>query len=231
MRVAVMVLQHMGNSQVPFMYGKLGIPPGRHKWPRALARSGGDSYNEGSLHRRIALVRTCGRCLFVAVLAGCDSRKEAPPVDSQAVDTSAAVPQGVGTIARGPPAIEGVDTPFVGCDEDLPRPVIDQTNGELKRASAGLAAAAGERIYLVVRAVDVRSPALGPNARYRDALRITRILRAARPGEGGGCHVPQPTWQVKAHGNEPFWAVMVYPDSLVLRRPQGPGVVFKGAAP
>ena len=83
----------------------------------------------------------------------------------------------------------------------------------------------------MVRAVDVRSPAQGPNARYRDALRMTRILRAARPGEGGGCHVPQPVWQIKAHGNEPFWAVMVYPDSLVLKRPEGSGVVFEGAAP
>jgi uncharacterized membrane protein len=43
--------------------------------------------------------------------------------------------------------------------------------------------------------------------------------------------VPQPAWQIKAHGNEPFWAVMVYPDSLVLKRPEGPGVVFEGAAP
>ena len=183
------------------------------------------------LHWRIALVRTCGWCLFVAVLAGCDARKEPPPVDGQAVDTSSADPQGVGTIARGLLAIQGADTTFVGCDEDLARPVIDQTDGELKRASAGLGAAAGERIYLVVRAIDVRSPALGPNARYRDALRMTRILRAARPGEGGGCHVPQPAWQIKAHGNEPFWAVMVYPDSLVLKRPEGPGVVFEGAAP
>jgi uncharacterized membrane protein len=42
--------------------------------------------------------------------------------------------------------------------------------------------------------------------------------------------VPTPTWQFKARGNEPFWAVMVYPDSLVLKRPEGPEVVFEGAA-
>ncbi|HEY7029652.1 MAG TPA: hypothetical protein VH438_18695 [Gemmatimonadales bacterium] len=183
---------------------------------------------EDPLHRRIALVRTSGWCLLVAVLAGCDARKE-PPADPQVVDSPAPVPQDVGLIARGLLAVQGADTTFVGCDEDLARPVIDQTNGELKRAWAGLGAG-GERIYLVVRGVDVRSPAQGPNARYRDALRITRILRAARPGEGGGCHVPTPTWQFKARGNEPFWAVMVYPDSLVLKRPEGPEVVFEGAA-
>ncbi|HSE66933.1 MAG TPA: hypothetical protein VLB12_08100, partial [Gemmatimonadales bacterium] len=142
----------------------------------------------------------------------------------------APVPQGVGLLARGLLSVQGTDTSFVGCDEDLARPVIDQTNGELQRAWAGLGAG-GERIYLVVRAVDVRSPAQGPNARYRDALRITRVLRAARPGEGGGCHVPTPIWQFKARGNEPFWSVLVYSDSLVLQRPEGPGVVFNGAAP
>jgi uncharacterized membrane protein len=164
------------------------------------------------------------------VLAGCDARKE-PPAEAQVVDSPAPIPQDVGLIARGLLAVQGTDTSFVGCDEDLARPVIDQTNGELKRAWSHLGGAEGERIYLVVRAVDVRSPAQGPNARYRDALHITRVLRAAHPGEGGGCHVPTPTWQFNAHGNEPFWSVMVYADSLVLKRPEGAGVVFAGAAP
>jgi uncharacterized membrane protein len=43
--------------------------------------------------------------------------------------------------------------------------------------------------------------------------------------------MPQPTWQFKARGNEPFWAVMVYPDSLVLKRPEDPAIVFPGVAP
>ena len=178
------------------------------------------------------MARTCGWCLLVLVLAGCDARKE-PPADAQVVDSPAPVPQqDVGLVARGLLAVQGTDTTFVGCDEDLTRQVIDETNGELKRAWAGLGAGrAGERIYIVVRAVDVRSPAQGPNARYRDALHVTRILRAAHPGEGGGCHVPTPTWQFKARGNEPFWSVMVYTDSLVLKRPEGAGVVFEGVAP
>lgn len=176
------------------------------------------------------MVRTCAWCLVLVVLAGCDARKE-PPADARIVDSPAPVAQDVGVVARGLLAVQGTDTTFVGCDEDLARPVIDETNGELKRAWAGLGAAGGERIYLVVRAVDVRSPAQGPNARYRDALHITRILRAARPGEGGGCHVPTPTWQIKARGNEPFWSVLVYPDSLVLKRPEGAGVVFNGVVP
>jgi uncharacterized membrane protein len=166
---------------------------------------------------------------MVALLAACDARKE-PPAVAQAADSPASVPQDQGLVARGLLAVQGTDTTFVGCDEDLTRQVIDETNGELKRAWAGLGAGGGERIYLVVRAVEVRSPALGPNARYRDALHITRILRAAHPGVGGGCHVPTPTWQFKARGNEPFWSVMVYPDSLVLKRPEGAGVVFSGVA-
>jgi uncharacterized membrane protein len=89
---------------------------------------------------------------------------------------------------------------------------------------------AGERIYLVVRAVDVRSPAQGPGARYRDALSITQVLRAAHPGEGGGCHVPTPAWLFSARGNEPFWGVKVYQDSIVLTQPDEPSQVAFPAA-
>ena len=99
-------------------------------------------------------------------------------------------------------------------------------------AAAGLGPVPGERIYLVVRAVDVRSPAQGPGVRYRDALNVMQVVRAAHPGEGGGCHVPPPKWQFSARGNEPFWGVKVYPDSIVLTQPDPPSpLVFPAVTP
>ena len=176
--------------------------------------------------------RGCFAGVLLVLVGACNDRREASGDGATADSAIPAAPTPAGDLTRGLLAIDRGETTFVACDETTPRTVNDQTGGELQRAAAGLGAVAGERIYLVVRAVDVRSPAQGPGARYRDALNVTQVVRAAHPGEGGGCHMPPPKWQFSARGNEPFWGAKVYPDSIVLTQPDPPSpLVFPAVTP
>ena len=49
-------------------------------------------------------------------------------------------------------------------------------------------------------------------------MTLARLVHAA--GEGRGCDQPAPTYQLRAHGNEPFWSVEISDTMAVWKTPE-----------
>jgi uncharacterized membrane protein len=73
-----------------------------------------------------------------------------------------------------------------------------------------------EAVFAVIEASEVPAPAEGFGADYGAALIVKRVLYVAR--EGFGCEFDLSGFRFRAHGNEPFWNIVVSDSTILLRR-------------
>jgi uncharacterized membrane protein len=98
--------------------------------------------------------------------------------------------------------------------------LVQQDDLTLDETYARLAGEPGTPLYVEVRGERIDSPAgtAIPDS-FKQAFLLEELLYASVPGEGGSCDAANPAWRVLARGNEPFWAVEVSADKLLLRQP------------
>jgi len=128
------------------------------------------------------------------------------PAPEGAEETDAGAPPPSESFVRGT-ILPGDSLRFRACGQqgDLPlRPVDLFTRNLLDEITA-----AGETVYAeFMGRVGGRVP----------TMTITRLVHATR--ESNGCEGPAPEYELRAHGNEPFWSVEVHGDIAVWRTPE-----------
>jgi len=108
------------------------------------------------------------------------------------------------------------------CDDRSEVWLIDRTGGDLTAAYQALGSGPGSRVFVEMTAGVVAAPDSGAGSRYPMALFVTELRRARPVGEGAGCEEPPAPYRFRATGNEPFWSLTVFSDSIVLEEPEPP---------
>jgi uncharacterized membrane protein len=117
---------------------------------------------------------------------------------------------------------------FTECDTGREAWVFNESGVELTKVYRELTTAPYQPMFVEARGVWEDAPSEGFGAGYREALRITELLRAEN--EGFGCRLELDGVLFVASGNEPFWRLQVREDGVSLRLMEAPEeVVF--AAP
>lgn len=119
------------------------------------------------------------------------------------------------TFQRGSVRAGGDSLFFTACGTSAEAWLDDRTGGLLSGAVHALAADGRQAVYLEMNG--------GPSGAGRVAA--IEFLRAAPTGEGGGCNRAAEAYLYQAFGEEPFWSVQVWGDSVVFQQPDEPGRV------
>lgn len=163
---------------------------------------------------RGALVATM---LIVSSLAGGGCGPGTPRGDHAAGGSTGGSATTPGPVAadtafqRGSVRVRGDSLFFIACGSTAEAWLDDRTGGALARAVRSLGEG-GQAVYL-----EMNGGAAGPGA-----VTAFEFLRAAPVGEGGGCGRAPGTYLYQAFGEEPFWSVHVWDDSLVFQQPDEP---------
>ena len=154
--------------------------------------------------------------LAAVVFGGCG--RGTSPSDRAAAHDSlpAGAPQAADTtFHRGLARLNSTQLLFTACDGPPEAPLEERSGGAVANAVKSLAGGDG--------ATKVYVEFTGGNA--GGTLAAYELLRAAPVGEGGGCERPVGTYLYQAFGNEPFWSVTVWEDSVVFAQPDDPARV------
>jgi uncharacterized membrane protein len=172
-------------------------------------------------HRELGIVA-------VLLLAGCQREAAAPPSVPEAVADAI----GAGATAQTPVAESGLTIKrgavvltadartlrLCGENEDLW--LAGQGDDSLEETYTRLAGDPGTPLYVEVRGERTATPGgTSIPTDYKQAFLLEELLYAGLPGEGAGCETATPAFSVLARGNEPFWAIEVATDKMVLRQP------------
>ena len=118
---------------------------------------------------------------------------------------------------RGELVAAGQGYTFQPCGSSQARLVADRTSGDLPSLWHQLGVDAQQALF-VEAVVDTAA----------DSAVVSEIRRAA--GEGRGC-AESWDYEVRAHGNEPFWSITVKRDTILFEQPDEPHrIVFPYAA-
>ncbi|HEX5831582.1 MAG TPA: hypothetical protein VFY16_11410 [Gemmatimonadaceae bacterium] len=162
-------------------------------------------------------------CLLACLLTACGrTRDTSTPRDNARAAAPGQPPAGA-TRVRGTLLGRGDTSRFRACGDSVAAIVVDDSGSTLARAYDALAGGAPlDSTYAELR---VRQRAPG------DPYVVVGVERVTPVGEGGGCDRPPFTGEYLARGNEPFWAVEVSRDGIILRRPGVPDARFPYARP
>jgi uncharacterized membrane protein len=166
----------------------------------------------------------------LVVAAGCASKRDSSDSGKDSASTGAPVGFRAG---ETPFRIRGLltiadSTSFRACGESNDRRVVDETHGDLDTVWREMAPEPGHAIFVEVIATDAADAvALGQPEGIRSAraIAIREVRCASLPGESSGCDEPWNTYEFRAHGNEPFWAVTITKQEIVFQEPGEPGKI------
>ncbi len=168
----------------------------------------------------------------VMLVAGCQREAAVPPVSvpgtvSDAVSAGATTQVPVAesglTIKRGAVVLTADARTLRLCGENEDLWLADQGEDSLEEAYARLVGEPGTPLYVEVRGERTATPAgTSIPGDYKQAFLLEELLYAGVPGEGAGCETGAPAYRVLARGNEPFWAIEVATDKMLLRQPELP---------
>lgn len=159
--------------------------------------------------------------LALAVASGCEremsaSRTAGPGLTAGGTEPAESTESSL-TIRRGTLSLGAETRSFLPCGQTEALWLLDQSDAILEETYARLTNELGSPLYVEIRA---ERTVTGMPAGYSAALLVEELLYAGFPGEGGGCQANPPTYRVLARGNEPFWAVEVHVDRMLLRQPE-----------
>ena len=152
--------------------------------------------------------------LLLLLAAGCGGGTSRDTTDGDSTRADGAAPGADATdttFQRGSVRAGGDSLFYTACGSEAEAWLDDRTGGELSSAARSLAADGSQAVYVEVMG--------GPTG--AGTIAAIRFLRAAPMGEGGGCNRPAATYLYQALGEEPFWSVYVWEDSLVFTQPEG----------
>jgi uncharacterized membrane protein len=118
------------------------------------------------------------------------------------------------TFQRGSVRVRGDSLFFAACGSTAEARLDDRTGGTLASAVRSLADG-GQAVYVEMNG--------GPAG--AGTVAAVEFLRAAPIGEGGGCGRAPEAYLYQAFGEEPFWSVHVWTDSVVFQQPDEPNRV------
>ena len=167
------------------------------------------SHGEVRSRARAAPLAVLGVALSV-IVAACTRTRTPPavPTSVQATPTPARPPVSRAKIHRGVVVWASGVASITPCHEDASLTLDDRTGGTLASVRAEVAPAEGDGLFVELR-----------GDRAGSVLAATQVLRATPLGEGEPCrHVAQPG-ELRAYGNEPFWAVSVTQERIEWQEP------------
>jgi uncharacterized membrane protein len=104
---------------------------------------------------------------------------------------------------------------FKNCDDGREGWVINDSGDELVEVYNELTSAPYQPMFVEVRGEWVAAPAQGFGADFKEALRITELLRAEN--EGFGCRLGLDGVLFVVNGNEPSWGLQIRDDGISMR--------------
>jgi uncharacterized membrane protein len=179
-------------------------------------------------------------CLVGLLLLGAGCPKPKPPSDAPATASGPGAAEAMGRTlhaagapaagaqdASGLPLVRGIvvlsaEAPrLTPCGQATPVTLRDETGGRLAEAYGQLASEQTGEMWAELRAA---TDANGITAR--------EVVRASPVGEGDPCASLPAAGEIRAFGNEPFWAITVTATGIELREPDAPDpLVFPLPAP
>lgn len=156
---------------------------------------------------------------WLMAACGGERAESARPSDDTAPSTARQTYRGVVRLGVGPHE-------FRPCGDSVARRLLDSTGGELTRIAPLLEPGPGGGIYVELRGAVARAPSVGESG----AIVAKELRRAAiETASGTRCEPPPGELAWRAFGNEPFWDVRVFRDSVILTQPDQPARILFSA--
>jgi uncharacterized membrane protein len=169
--------------------------------------------------------------IVFALLAGTGCKQKVaealPPAPDEAqgstanVETATSVPVTESSLSlrRGMVTLTEDSRTLRFCGDTVDVWLVDQGDPTLDDVYAKLAGEPGTPLYVEVRGERIDSPAgTAIPATFKQAFLLEELLYAGVPAEGGGCGKIVPPNRLQARGNEPFWAIEVGEDKMLMRQ-------------
>jgi len=171
------------------------------------------------------LLRAWTGTAFAALLAAGCARERATPAPHAAFDTTTRAV----LWERGVVRFDGGRGHWQPCDGGEGGLLWDPT-GTLRLAVTQVSGPGGSA-YAEIATIRGDAPAAARGPARQHAWMVTGINRLL-PDAEGGCNRPAGSFLYRASGNEPFWAVEVRSDSLILLQPDAPSrIAWPAPAP
>ncbi len=141
------------------------------------------------------------------------------PASNVAAATTAPAAESSLTLRRGTVTLTADSRTLRFCDEAVDVWLVDQGDPTLDDVYAKLAGEPGTPLYVEVRGERMATPpGTAIPATFKQVFLLEELLYAGAPADAAGCATGVPAYRVQARGNEPFWAIEIREDRMLLRQ-------------